>query len=175
MVSQELYSLLIAAIVCERIAELVVSNRNASWSFKRGGREYGKTHFPFMVALHTALLAGCLLEVWIFSRLFEPFLGFSMLAVTIGCQALRWWAIKTLGPMWNTRVIVVPGLPQVKNGPFRYLHHPNYLAVVLEGMALPLIHGAWVTALLFTLGNIILLRIRIPIEERALQLLKSGK
>ena len=91
-----------------------------------------------------------------------------MLALALACQALRWWVITTLGPRWNTRVIVVPGLPRVTGGPFRFLPHPNYLAVVLEGLALPLVMSGFVTATVFTLSNAALLAVRIRCEDAAL-------
>ena len=92
-----------------------------------------------------------------------------MLALVVASQALRWWCITTLGPRWNTRVIVVPGLPLVTGGPYRWFRHPNYVAVVVEGFALPLVHTAWVTALVFTVLNIPLLAVRLRDEERALR------
>ena len=153
----------------ERLAELVVSARNARWSFARGGVETGRGHFPAMVALHTALLVACVVEVVVADRPFLPWLGWPALVLVVASQALRWWCIGTLGPRWNTRVIVVPDLPLVARGPYRWLRHPNYVAVVVEGIALPLVHTAWVTALVFTVLNaVLLLRFRIPAEERAL-------
>jgi methyltransferase len=163
------YLLLVAAVACERLAELVVSKRNASWSMSRGGVESGRGHYPFMVVLHTGLLAGCALEVLWADPPFLPWLGWPMLALVVGSQALRWWCISTLGPRWNTRVIVVPGLPLVTGGPYRWFRHPNYVAVVVEGFALPLVHTAWVTALVFTVLNIPLLAVRLRDEERALR------
>jgi len=163
------YAALLLATGFERIAELIVSTRNARWSFARGGVEYGKRHFPPMVALHTALLLACFAEVWLAGRPFLPLLGWPMLVLVLASQALRWWCIGTLGPRWNTRVIVVPGLPLVTGGPYRWLRHPNYVAVVVEGIALPLVHTAWVTALVFTVLNaVFLLGFRLPTENRAL-------
>jgi len=121
-----------------------------------------------MVALHTALLVGALAEVWMLKRPFLPILAWAALAIVIASQALRWWCIASLGRQWNTRVIVVPGLPLVSRGPYRLLRHPNYLAVVLEGAALPLVHAAWATAAGFTVLNAALLARRIRVEERAL-------
>ena len=170
MMSAILYSLLVLATGAERIAELRVSTRNARWSFARGGREFGRGHFPPMVALHTGLLLACLAEVWLLHRPFLPWLGWPMLALVIASQALRWWCIGTLGPRWNTRVIVVADLPLVARGPYRWLTHPNYVAVVVEGVALPLVHSAWITAAVFTVLNaVLLLAVRIPAEERALK------
>jgi methyltransferase len=165
------YLLLLGAVAFERVAELVVSTRHARWSFAHGGVEHGRGHFPAMVALHTGLLIGCAAEVVLAHRPFLPAVGWPALVVALGSQALRWWCIASLGPRWNTRIIVVPGLPLVGAGPYRWLRHPNYVAVVLEGVALPLVHTAWVTAIVFTLLNAVLLvRFRIPAEERALGL-----
>lgn len=164
-----LYLFLLIATGLERVGELVVSTRNARWAFARGGREFGQRHYPPMVALHTGLLAACALEVILLDRPFVPVLGWTALAVVLAGQALRWWCIASLGPRWNTRIIVVPRLPLVTRGPYRWLRHPNYVVVVAEGLALPLVHTAWTTALAFTaLNAVLLLGFRIPAEERAL-------
>jgi len=167
------YTLLILLVAAERLAELVVARRNAAWSIALGGTEYGRGHYPPMVLLHTGLLVGCLAEVGLADRPFLPWLGWPMLALALAAQALRWWCIRTLGPRWNTRVIVVPGLPLVSGGPYRWLRHPNYVAVVTEGFALPLVHTAWVTALAFSLLNAWLLAVRIRCEETALTLCQA--
>lgn len=167
------YTLFVALTGVERLVELVVARRNAAWSFARGGVEYGQGHFPAMVVLHTGFLLGCVAEVWFLDRLFTPWLGASMLALALACQALRWWCITTLGPQWNTRVIVVPDLPPVVGGPYRYFRHPNYVAVALEGLALPLMHGAWITATVFTVLNAWLMVVRIRTENRALATLRE--
>ncbi|CAD5995849.1 isoprenylcysteine carboxyl methyltransferase family protein [Agreia sp. COWG] len=164
-----LYAVLIVLTGVERLVELVVSKRNADWAFARGGVEFGKAHFPPMVALHTGLLAACLIETIAADRPFVPWLGWPMLVVAMASQVLRWWCIFSLGRRWNTRVVVVPGLPLVLAGPYRWLRHPNYIVVIAEGIALPLVHSNWVTAIAFTALNAVLLfRFRIPIEERAL-------
>lgn len=169
------YLALILATGIERIVELAISARNARAALAEGGKEFGQRHFPWMVALHTGLLAACLVEVWLLDRPFLPWLGWPMLVLVLLSQALRYWCIATLGPQWNTRVIVVPGRSLVSRGPYRLLRHPNYLAVVVEGIALPLVHTAWLTALAFTaLNALLLLRYRIPVEERALSSLRAG-
>jgi methyltransferase len=162
------YVVLVLVVGFERVAELVVSLRNAAWSFKQGGVESGKGHYPFMVLLHTGFLAGCLVEAIVADRPFIPALGWTMFVVVLLAQGLRWWCIGVLGHQWNTRVIVVPGLRLVAAGPYKWLRHPNYVAVVAEGIALPLVHTAWVTAAVFLLLNIPLLTIRIRTEEAAL-------
>ncbi|CAN5158071.1 isoprenylcysteine carboxyl methyltransferase family protein [soil metagenome] len=174
MSSEVLFTLLIAAVGVERLAELVVSQRNAAWASERGGVETGSGHYPFMVVLHTGFLVGALVEVWVRRPDVAPLLAGSMLVLAVAGQALRWWCIRTLGPRWNTRVIVVPGLPLVGGGPYRFFRHPNYVAVVVEGIALPLVGGAWITALVFTVLNAALLRVRIRTEERALDTAPAG-
>jgi len=160
---------LVAAVGLERIAELVVSKRNARWSFARGGSEYGASHYPPMVVLHTGLLVGCVVEVLIADRPFLPWLGWPMLALVLASQGLRWWCITSLGHQWNTRVIITPGLPLVQSGPYRWFPHPNYVAVVVEGAALPLVHTAWMTAAVFSVLNAGLLTLRIRVENAALR------
>lgn len=158
-----------ALVGLERLAELFVSKRNAAWSFARGGQEFGQKHYPAMVVLHSALLAGCVAEVMLVDRPFVAALGWPMLVVVVLSQGLRWWCIATLGRQWNTRVIIVPDMTLVRRGPYRWLRHPNYVAVVAEGVALPLVHTAWVTALAFTVLNAVLLKVRIASEEAALR------
>jgi methyltransferase len=160
---------LVAVVVVARGVELAVSERNRRWSLAQGGVESGAGHYPVMVALHTGLLAGAVIEVLALDRPFLPWLGWPMLALLVASHALRWWCISTLGRQWCTRIVVVPGLSAVTSGPYRFLRHPNYLAVVLEGIALPLVHTAWVTAAVFTVANAALLRVRIAAEERALR------
>ena len=167
------YAVLVLATGAERIVELVLSKRHAAVAFARGGVEYGRGHFPWLVALHTGLLVACLAEVFLGDRPFLPYLGWPMFALVLASQALRYWCVATLGQQWNTRVIVVPGAGAVRRGPYRWMHHPNYLAVVVEGIALPLVYTAWITAIVFTVLNaVLLLRIRIPTENRALAMLE---
>lgn len=168
------FTVVVALVGLERLAELVVSNRNAAWSLERGGRETGQGHYPFMVVLHSGLLVGMLVEAWVRRPDVPAALAWSMLAIAIASQALRWWCITTLGPRWNTRVIVVPGLAPVTGGPYRFFRHPNYVAVVVEGVALPLVHGAWITAVVFSILNAALLTVRIRVEDEALRSLPAG-
>jgi methyltransferase len=163
------FTLLIALVGAERIAELIVARRHRRWARSRGGVEYGRGHYPGIVAAHVGLLGGALLEAWLLDRPFIPVLGWSMLSVAVLAQGLRWWCIAALGRRWNTRVIIVPHLPLVDKGPYRLLRHPNYVAVVAEGIALPLVHTCWLTALLFTIVDLGLLRARIRTENTALQ------
>lgn len=173
MSSAIFFSVIVGLIAIERLAELRVAKRNATWSMQRGGREYGASHYRPMVILHSVLLAGALAEVWIAKPPFYVGLAIAMGLLLIASQALRWWCIRTLGHQWNTKIIIVPGLSAVRSGPYKFLSHPNYVAVVVEGFALPLIHTAWITAIIFTILNAILLRVRIRAENSALRELSA--
>ncbi len=166
--SRFLYTLLVLLVAVQRLLELRVSRRHERSLRARGAVEVGAGHYPVMVALHTLFLVSCAAEVWWLGRPFVPWLGWTALAVLVAAQGLRYWTISTLGERWTTRVLVPPGEPLVAGGPFRYLRHPNYLAVALEIAALPLVHAAWLTAVVFSLANALLLRARIGVEERAL-------
>lgn len=165
------YTVFVLLTGVERLWELRISRRHAALAFSRGGKEYGLSHFPWMVALHTGLLFSAVAEVWIFDRPFLPVWGWVFLALALAAQAGRYGVIWALGEQWNTRVIVVPGAPRVRRGPYRFtwLSHPNYWIVAIEGIALPMVHSAWMTAIAFTVLNaILLLGFRIPTENRAL-------
>jgi methyltransferase len=162
------YALFVAVIVLERVAETIVSSRNVRRALARGGVEAGASHYPAMVALHAAFLASCVIEVWLLRRPWIPALGVPMIGVVATAMGLRYWVIFVLDGRWTTRVVYVPGDPLVAAGPFRWLRHPNYAAVVAEVAAIPLVHTAWLTAVLFTLANAWLLRWRIGVEEELL-------
>jgi methyltransferase len=167
-ISVLLYLGFLSLLVCERGAELLVSRRNARVALAAGGVETGRRAYAIMVVVHALFPVACASEVLLLRRPFPGALGLAALTVAFAAQALRWWAIATLGWRWNTRIIVVPGASPVTGGPYRFLRHPNYLAVVLEMLSVPLTHGAWLTALIFSSLNAALLAVRIPAEERAL-------
>ncbi len=166
--SVALYLGFLGALYLERAAELLVSRRNARLAFAARGVETGRRQFAVMVAVHALFPLGCAVEVLALHRRFPGAVGWAALGVSLGSQALRWWAVATLGRRWNTRIIVVPGAEPVTGGPYRFVRHPNYLAVMLEALAVPLIHGAWLCAVVFACANAALLSVRIPAEERAL-------
>ena len=132
-----LYLGLLALVALERGVELVLSARNARIARARGGVETGQGHFPVMAAFHGAFLVACGLEVVLLRRPFPGAVGWIALAGVLAAQALRYWAIATLGWRWNTRIVVVPGAAPVTGGPYRFVRHPNYVAVIAEMVALP--------------------------------------
>lgn len=164
------YAWIVAAVAGERVVELAISTRNARRARARGAIEAGRSHYPAMVAMHAAFLAACPLEAWRFGRPWIPALGIPMLGLVVAAQGLRYWVIHALHGRWTTRVLYVPGDPIVRSGPFRWARHPNYAAVAIEMAALPLVHTSWITALVFSGANaLMLLGARIPAEERLLE------
>ena len=163
------FLLLVAAVAVERTLEMGLSARNARRAFARGGIE-AESHgfYLLMVVAHVAFLAAGPLEVLFLDRPFVPPVAIVATWIVLLTMVLRYWAIFTLGERWNTRVIVIPGLPAVASGPYAIVRHPNYVAVVIEVAVLPLVHCAWVTALAATAANALLLTARIRHEERAL-------
>jgi len=159
--------LAVALVAIQRLLELVLARRNERRARARGAIERGRGHYPFIVALHS---------LWLVSTLVEGFLRGSELpsywpvplAFFLLVQPLRYWALSSLGESWNTRILVVPGARPVRRGPYRYLSHPNYVVVVVEILAFPLVFGAWVTALVFTVLNAAVLFVRLREENRAL-------
>ena len=160
------YLIFLAALAAERLFELWLSRRNARLQKARGAIETGAGHFPYLALIHTLFLASCALEGS--RRPFPGALGVLALAGALLSQALRYWAIATLGPRWNVRVLVVPGDEPIATGPYRYLRHPNYVAVAAEMLCVPLVHGAWMTAVVFSTLNAAILAVRIRVENRAL-------
>jgi methyltransferase len=157
----------VALVALQRLAELSLSRRNECRLRARGAVERGRRHYPVMVTLHTLWLLSTLLEGTLRGPGLSPYWS-APLVLFLLVQPLRYWAILSLGEHWNTRVLVVPGARLVRRGPYRYMRHPNYVVVVVEILSFPLIFGAWTTALVFTVLNALLLRVRVREEERAL-------
>lgn len=166
------YSLILAGIIgCERLFEIGLAERNKKAALALGAREFGSGHYYLFFLLHTAWLAGWLYEAQvsgIISRFWYIWFGLFILA-----EMLRYWCIFSLGPCWNTRILIVPGQVRINRGPYRIMNHPNYLAISIILLSVPLVFEAYITAIITTLANaVLLLRIRIPIETQALQNLK---
>jgi len=153
---------ILALVTLERIAELWLSNRNTRRLLLQGAHEHAPGHYPLIVGLHGAWLAA----LWWLApgRPIQPF----WLALFFLIELGRVWVLAALGERWTTRIIVIPGAPLVRAGPYRFTDHPNYLVVAAEILVLPLVFGLWRTALVFSLLNAALLAIRIRQENRAL-------
>jgi len=172
--SRIVFTALIAMVAIQRVWELGISTRHLRALKARGAIEVGAGHYPWMVALHTAFLVSCVAEVWLLDRPWRPVFAVFAVLLLGAALALRWWTLAILGERWTTRVLVVPGEELVSSGPYRWLRHPNYLVVVMEIAAIPMVHCAWMTAAVFTIANLVLLRERIRVEEGALSRLAAG-
>lgn len=155
--------LVLALVVVQRLVELAIAARNSRRLLAKGGIEHGRRHYPLFVALHAGWLMALVLLV---PHDAEPIWPFLILFLAL--QPVRAWIISSLGECWTTRVIVVPGRPLVRSGPYRFLRHPNYVLVSLEIALLPLAFGAWAIALVASVANALLLRVRIRVENAAL-------
>jgi methyltransferase len=163
----QLAGITVAGIAAQRLGELAWSKRNERRLRARGAVEDGRSHYPAMVALHVGWLASTLLEARRPSGVPTP-VRVAALGVFVAAQPLRYWSIAALGDRWSTRVLVPPDEGAVTSGPYRWLDHPNYVAVVAELAAAPLMLGAWRTATWATVGNAAVLRTRLRVERRAL-------
>jgi methyltransferase len=161
---------LLAGVALERGVELVVSSRNARRVLAAGGVEHGRGHYPVMVGFHASFLVACAVEPVALPASWPAWATAAGALGVVAAQTLRWWAVAALGGRWTTRIVTLPGAAPVVGGPYRWLRHPNYLAVAVELLALPLALGAWRTAIAAALGNAALMAVRIPAEERALGL-----
>jgi methyltransferase len=153
---------ILAFVTLQRIAELWLSARNTARLRAQGAIEAGQGHYPIMIALHSAWLAG----LWIFAWR-EP-ANWWLVAAYLVLQPIRFWVIASLGERWTTRILVIPGEPLVRAGPYRFLRHPNYIVVIIEVALLPIAFGLFVFAIIFSVANAVLLAWRIRVEERAL-------
>ena len=159
--------LAVALVGVQRLIELVLARRNERRARARGAVERGRSHYLFIVALHSLWLLATLIEGLLRGPAL-PALWPVPLALFLLVQPLRYWALVSLGERWNTKILVVPGAKPIRRGPYKYLSHPNYVVVVVEILTFPLIFGAWVTALVFTVLNAAVLWVRVREENRAL-------
>jgi methyltransferase len=157
----------VALVAVQRLFELVLARRNERRARARGAVERGRDHYPFIVTLHALWLVSTLVEGLLRGPDLPAFWPIP-LALFLLVQPLRYWALFSLGERWNTKILIVPGAKPVRRGPYRYLSHPNYVVVVVEILAFPLIFGAWVAALIFTVLNAVVLSVRIREENRAI-------
>jgi methyltransferase len=158
----------VCLVALQRLSELAYSRRNERQLRALGAVERGMGHYPFMVGLHVLWLVSTLVEGLLRGPVIPAWWPLPLAAFLL-VQPLRYWAIVSLGTNWSTRVLVVPGMKPVKSGPYRYMPHPNYVVVAVEILTFPLIFGAWITALVFSILNAALLFVRIRTENRALR------
>ena len=163
-----LFIFVVGFVIFQRIIELLIARNNEKWIRSQGGYEVGAKHYPYMVAIHIGFFISLIFEFVAFkegvSRFWLP-----LFVLFISLQLMRVWVISSLGRYWNTKILVLPGANVVKKGPFHLIRHPNYVVVTCEIIVIPLMFGAYFTAVVFTILNIIILSVRIPKEEAALR------
>jgi methyltransferase len=161
------FYLLFIFLILQRFTELTIAKSNERWMKARGAFETGQSHYKWIVLVHTGFFLSFFIEVVFVDR--EPAVWWWIpFVVFLAAQVLRVWSLASLGHFWNTRIIILPGADVVAKGPYRLMRHPNYVIVAAEILSIPLIFQAYVTAVLFSILNVIILSIRIPIEEKAL-------
>lgn len=161
--------IVVSIVLVQRLSELMLARRNYRWALQHGGTEVGGNHYWLFIVLHGGWLVSFFGECSFRETSVPPFWPLLLAMIAIA-QILRYWAIRSLGRHWNTRIVVFEGLTAIKSGPYRYLKHPNYIAVALELFAIPALLGAWYSAIFFSAVNaLLLLGIRVPLEEQALE------
>ncbi|MFJ7636955.1 isoprenylcysteine carboxyl methyltransferase family protein [Peribacillus sp. NPDC097264] len=163
-----LFGIFIGLIALQRLAELYIAKQNEKQMKRIGGVEYGVDHYRWMVLLHLSFFLALIFEVVGFTRAFSP-LWPIWLSLFLLAQVGRVWVIMSLGKHWNTKIIVVPDAEVIIKGPYRYVKHPNYLIVATEIIVISLLFNAYYTAMIFSLLNVWMMSVRIPLEERALK------
>ncbi|WP_330948964.1 isoprenylcysteine carboxyl methyltransferase family protein [Virgibacillus sp. MG-45] len=159
--------MLLIFIILQRLVELVIARNNEKWMKERGGVERGEDHYKWFIILHFLFFLSLLVETHLHGRSAYPF-SFFLFSLFFIAQICRIWCIYTLGRFWNTKIIVLPRVALIKKGPYKYVKHPNYFIVGIELFVIPMLFGAYATAIVFPILHLLLLRIRIPREEKAL-------
>jgi methyltransferase len=162
-----IFVLFISFVILLRIGELVLSKRNEKWLIQNGALEYGQIHYPFIVLLHVLFFISLIVEYSLqqFSSFILPLLLFYFLLIIF-----KAWTILSLGKYWNTKIFHIPNAPLIKQGPYKYIKHPNYLIVILEIAVIPLIFHLYFTAIIFTILNLIMILVRIKEENKVLHI-----
>ena len=162
------FSIFLLFVILQRLIELLIAKRNEKILKAQGAIEFDKNGYRVIAAMHVVFFISLICEKVFFQRTLNTYwIVFAVLFA--GAQVLRYWAIKSLGVYWNTKILVLPNHKLVNTGPYKYLRHPNYIAVIVEIAVIPLIFSCYITAVIFSLINLILLRRRIKIEEDALK------
>ncbi|MGF7532874.1 isoprenylcysteine carboxyl methyltransferase family protein [Bacillus mexicanus] len=163
-----MFWLLIAILIAQRAAEMAVARQNEQKVKQQGAMEFGESHYPYMIIMHILFFLSLMAEVLLMNK--QPSSWWIAIAVAIATvQAVRYWALCSLGSYWNTKILVVPGAELVKKGPYKWMKHPNYTVVILEIVLIPLLYQAYVTMCLFSILNAAMLTVRIRTEDKALE------
>jgi methyltransferase len=157
------FIIFISFFILQRLSELIIAKRNEKWLLQQGAVEYGKAHYPFMIAMHTLFIVSIITEyVW----RGQPPIDWLFLVLFLIVLSFKFWALSSLGKYWNTKIYRIPGVYPVKKGPYKFLKHPNYMEVVCEIAVIPLVFHLYYTAIIFTVLNAAMLTVRIREENR---------
>lgn len=157
------FIIFILFLITQRFTELYISKRNKKWLLAQGAVEYGREHYPYMVAMHTLFIVSIICEYYISGG---QAISYLFLGLFILLLCFKYWVLSTLGTYWNTRIYRVPGFVGVRKGPYKLFKHPNYVDVVCEIAIIPLVFHLYYTAIIFTVLNAIMLTVRIRVENR---------
>ncbi|HVW15928.1 MAG TPA: isoprenylcysteine carboxylmethyltransferase family protein [Mucilaginibacter sp.] len=158
------FILFIILLITLRLTELYISSRNEKWLLSNGAIEYGRGHYPFVIALHTSFIISMVAEYYFSGQSNQ--INYAFLALLIALLLFKWWILASLGKYWNTRVYRIPGSEPVKRGPYRFIKHPNYVDVVGEIAIIPLVFHLYYTAIIFSILNVFMLTVRIRVENK---------
>ena len=157
------FILFILFVILQRLSELYIARRNEKWLRSQGAVEYGESHYPYIVALHTLFIISIIVEYMLKSN--SP-IDYTFLVLFIVLLVFKFWTLSSLGKYWNTKIFRVPGTGPVKRGPYKLFKHPNYFVVVCEVAIIPLVFHLYYTAVIFTILNAIMLYVRIKTENK---------
>lgn len=158
-----IFIIFITFLIFQRFTELYISKRNEKWLLSQGAIEYGRKHYPYIVALHTLFIISLIAEYYLTGGQSISYIALSLFILLL---AFKYWVLSSLGTYWNTRIYRVPGAVAVRKGPYKLLKHPNYVDVVLEIAIIPLVFHLYYTALIFSVLNAIMLSVRIKVENK---------
>ena len=160
--------MMLLIIISQRLGELVIAKNNEKWMKERGGIELGEGHYKWFIILHVFFFVSLFFESTLYNQVNRS-LNYLLLFLFIVTQLGRVWCIASLGRFWNTKIIILPNVTLIRNGPYKYVKHPNYIIVGMELLIIPLMFGSYITAIVFPVLHYILLRVRIPKENKALE------
>ena len=159
------FILFISFVILIRFAELIHSNRNEKWLLENGAFEYGQKHYPFIVLLHILFILSLIVEYTIRQTVTYSILLIIFYFFILGVKV---WVIFSLGKFWNTKIFHIPDTPNIRKGFYQYFKHPNYLIVIIEIALIPCIFQLYYTAIIFSVLNLVMLSIRIKVENKVL-------
>ncbi len=157
------FIIFIAFLIFQRFTELYISKRNEKWLMSQGAVEYGREHYPYIVALHTLFIVSIITEYYVSGG--KP-MSHIFLLLFVSLLVFKYWVLSSLGLYWNTKIYRIPGVVAVRKGPYKLFKHPNYVDVVLEIAIIPLVFHLYYTAIIFSVLNAIMLSVRIRVENR---------